>query len=104
MTEKSVQKSKLNEALEKANEAVKEMKKMGVSTKDAISEDFQALKDVFSDSNVAGKLREAKEYSVSKVKDASAIVDQNVKEKPYYYIGGAAVIGLLIGLLISRKS
>jgi len=104
MTEKSVQKNKLQTALESANEAVKEMKKMGENTKIAISEDFQSLKEVFAESNMAGKLRDAKEYSVTKVKDAGAFVDQNVKEKPYYYIGGAAIIGLLIGLLISRKN
>jgi ElaB/YqjD/DUF883 family membrane-anchored ribosome-binding protein len=104
MTEKAALNQKVKNALETANDAIKEMKKKGESTKIALSEDFQALKEVFSESNVAKKLSDAKEYSVTKVKDAGTYVDQNVREKPYYYIGGAALIGLLIGLLISRKN
>ena len=104
MTEKAALNQKVKNALETANSAIKEMKKKGQDTKIALSEDLQALKEVFAESHVASKLRDAKEYSVTKVKDAGTYVDQNVREKPYYYIGGAALIGLLFGLLISRKN
>ena len=102
--EKAALNQKVKDGLEKANNAIKELKKTGQDTKVALSEDFQALKEVFAETNVANKLRDAKEYSVTKVKDAGTYVDQNVREKPYYYIGGAALIGLLFGLLISRKN
>ena len=101
---------KLNDALKKADDAVKELKSMGENAKTAITEDFTALKDAFGDTNVAHRLAEAKEKvvsatgaSVEKVKEAGVKVDENVHDKPYYYIGGAAVIGFLLGVLVARK-
>jgi ElaB/YqjD/DUF883 family membrane-anchored ribosome-binding protein len=102
---------KLNEALKKADDAVKELKSMGENAKTALSEDYTALKDTIADTNVAHRLVEAKEKVVSvtgagveKVKVGASKVDENVREKPYYYIAGAAVIGLLLGVIISRKN
>lgn len=95
---------KLNAALKSANDAVKEMKKMGENTKIALSEDMKALKEAMADTNVAHRIVDAKDYSVGKVKEAGAYMDENVHEKPYHYIAGAAVVGLLLGVLIGRKS
>lgn len=54
--------------------------------------------------NVAQKFTDAKEYSVDKAKELGGKVDENVRERPYHYVLGAAVIGLLAGILIGRKS
>ena len=95
---------KLNSALQSANDAVKEMKKMGESTKIALTEDFKALGEAIGQTNVAHRIVDAKDYSVDKVKEAGAYMDENVHQKPYPFIAGAAVVGLLLGVLIGRKS
>ena len=102
---------KLNEALQKADDAVKELKAMGENAKIALSEDFTALKEAIVDTNVAKKIVDAKDKIVSatgagveKVKEGAAVVDDNVRANPYHYIGGALVVGFLLGLLIGRKN
>src|SRR3989339_226125 len=91
---------KLNAALRTANDAVKEMKKMGENTKIALTEDFKALSNAIAETNVAQRIVEAKDYSVGKVKEAGAVMDESVHQKPYHYIAGAALVGLLLGVLI----
>jgi ElaB/YqjD/DUF883 family membrane-anchored ribosome-binding protein len=95
---------KLNSALKSANDAVKEMKKMGENTKIALTEDFKALGDALSETNVVHRIVDAKDYSVDKVKECGAMMDENVHQKPYHYVAGAAVVGLLLGVLIGRKN
>ena len=102
---------KLNAALKKADDAVKELKSMGENAKVAISEDISSLKDVIVDTNVAHKLMEAKDKVISatgagveKVKEVGAKMDDNVHARPYHYIAGAAVAGLVLGILIGRKN
>jgi ElaB/YqjD/DUF883 family membrane-anchored ribosome-binding protein len=102
---------KLNEALKKADDAVKELKTMGESAKVALSEDYSSLKEAIVETNVAKKIVEAKDKIVSatgagveKVKESAAVVDENVRSNPYHYIGGALVVGFLLGLLIGRKN
>ena len=102
---------KLNAALKKADDAVKELKSMGENAKVAISEDISSLKDVIVETNVANKLMEAKDKVVSatgagveKVKEYGARMDDNVHARPYHYIAGAAVAGLVLGILIGRKN
>lgn len=102
--------TKLDDALRKADDAVKELKDMGENAKVALSDDFSALRDAIIDTNVAHRIGEAKDKiveatgnSVEKVKDASLKVDENIHEQPYYYVAGAAVIGLLLGVLIARR-
>ena len=95
---------KLNSALESANDAVQEMKKMGKNTKIALTEDFSALSEAIGQSNVAHRIVDARDYSVDRVKEAGAYMDENVHQKPYHYIAGAAVVGLLLGVLIGRKN
>ncbi len=101
---------KLNEALKKADDAVKELKAMGKNAKDALSEDFSSLKSVIADTNVAKRIVEAKDRiadvagtGVEKVKECGTKVDENVHDKPYYYIGGALLVGFLLGLLVGRR-
>lgn len=95
---------KLNAALKTANDAVQEMKKMGENTKIALTEDFKALADAVADTNVAHRIIDAKDYSVGKVKEAGAYMDESVHQRPYHFIAGAAIVGLLLGVLIGRKS
>ena len=102
---------KLNSALKKADDAVKELKAMGGNAKVAISEDITALKDVIVETNVAHKFIDAKnkvvsatEVSIDKVKEYGARMDDNVHARPYHYIAGAAVAGLVLGILIGRKN
>ena len=40
---------------------------------------------------------------VEKIKGLGAAMDKNVQIKPYHYIAGAAILGLALGVLISRK-
>ena len=77
---------------------------MGENAKVAISEDYSSLKEAIFDTNVAHKIAEAKEKvvsatnaSVDKVKECGAKMDENVHERPYHYIAGAAVAGLVLG-------
>ncbi len=102
---------KLNSALKKAEYAAKELKAMGTDAKIAISEDITALKDVIVETNVAHKLIDVKnkvvsatEAGIGKVKECGAKMDDNVHAKPYHYIAGAAVAGLVLGILIGRKN
>ena len=95
---------KLNAALKSANDAVGELKKMGKNTKIALTEDFKCLKDALGETNVAHRIIDAKDFSVGKVKEAGAVMDESVHDKPYHYIAGAALVGLLLGVIIGRKS
>ncbi len=95
---------KLDTALKTANEAVKELKRMGEDTKIALTEDLKALKEALGETNVAHRIVDAKDYSVAKVKEAGELMDESIRQKPYHYIGGAALLGLLLGVLIGRKS
>ena len=95
---------KLNSALKSANDAVQEMKKMGENTKIALTEDFKALGEAIGQTNVANRIIDAKDYSVGKAKECGAMMDENIHQKPYHYVAGAAVVGLLLGVLIGRKN
>lgn len=90
---------KLNEALKKADDAAKDLKKTGENVKSAITSDITALKGAFEKTNAAETLKTAKE----KAKEFGERMDENVNARPYHYIAGAAVAGLVLGLLIGRK-
>ncbi len=91
---------KLNKTLKQANDTIKEL---GGDAKIALTEDYTVLKDAIGTTKTAQKFIELKDTGIQKAKDVGTQVDDNVKEKPYHYIGGAAVIGLLVGILIGRK-
>ncbi len=101
---------KLNEALKKADDAVKDLKSMGENAKSAITEDATLLKEVLVETNVAKSLVKAKDKvvevagtSVDKAKELGEKMDENVHARPYHFIAGAAAAGLVIGILIGRK-
>jgi ElaB/YqjD/DUF883 family membrane-anchored ribosome-binding protein len=47
-------------------------------------------------------VKERQEVAVEKVKNVASAVDESVRQKPWHYIGGAALAGLLIGLFSRR--
>ncbi len=53
-------------------------------------------------STVYESLKDTKEKAVDKVKETGATVNESVHSHPWYYIGGAALIGLLAGLCFRR--
>jgi len=101
---------KIAEALKLLNEAAQE-KKSDVTS--MITDKYEALKQVIVDSEksvghafMRGEKRavdaalQAKDFGVRKAKE----VDEHVHDYPWPYIGGAAVVGLLIGYILGRKS
>ena len=45
----------------------------------------------------------AKEVSVEKAREIAGDVDKNVHQNPWAYIGGTAVVGLLLGYILGRN-
>lgn len=102
MTHTAVTTEKLDEALAHLNEAAKERRG-----------DLQKLlAEKYTD--LGSALGGAAHASADWVKEhgrevgevshlAATTVDHSVRKHPWYYVGGAAVGGLLIGLLIGRK-
>jgi len=47
-------------------------------------------------------LKEKQSQTANKIEDAKAGIDTSVHLHPWYYIGGAALCGLLAGLLLRK--
>jgi len=101
---------KIAEALKLLNEAAQE-KKSDVAG--MIADKYEALKQVIVASEksmgnafVRGEKRaveaalHAKDFGVRKAKE----VDEHVHDNPWPYIGGAAVVGILVGYILGRKN
>jgi ElaB protein len=101
---------KIAEALKLLNEAAQE-KKSDVTG--MISDKYEALKQAIVDSEksmghafVRGEKRaveaamQAKEFGIKKAKE----VDEHVHDNPWPYIGGAALVGILVGYILGRKN
>ena len=54
-------------------------------------------------SNMYNNLKEVKEEATEKISDTIHSVNDSVHTKPWYYIGGAALGGFLIGMLFHRR-
>ncbi|MEI6080400.1 MAG: DUF883 C-terminal domain-containing protein [bacterium] len=50
------------------------------------------------------KLKEAQEYSVNYTVDKAKTVDRSVRDRPWHYIGGAALVAALIGFIAGRNN
>jgi len=48
--------------------------------------------------------KKVQQEGVAKVKETAQTVNNHVHEKPWYYLAGAAIGGLLIGLICGRRS
>jgi ElaB/YqjD/DUF883 family membrane-anchored ribosome-binding protein len=102
MTHTAASTEKLDEALAHLNEAAKESRE---ELQTLLAEKYTDLKAALGGAAhtsadwAKGKGKEAGETA----KLAVSTVDDSVRKHPWYYIGGAALGGLLIGLLISGR-
>ena len=104
---------KIAEALKLLEEAAKQKKD---ELKSAMSDKYTHLKTVIveAESSLAKSLTDAKKHaievaahakdvSVEKAKEIAQDVDKNVHQNPWAYIGGTAVVGLLLGYILGRN-
>ncbi len=92
---------KLNEALAHLNEAAKERR---ADLQKLISEKYTDLGSAFGSAAGASAnwMKEQGREVGDTAKLAASTVDDSIRKHPWYYVGGAALGGLLIGLLIGR--
>ena len=104
---------KIAEALKLLEEAAQQKKS---ELKSAMSDKYTHLKSVIveAESSLVKSLADAKKYTIEaavhakdvSVEKACAIahdVDKNVHQNPWAYIGGTAVVGLLLGYILGRN-
>ena len=103
---------KISEALELLNEAAQGKKD---EVRDIISKKYKHLKECIVGSDIKHSLDSAKKsaaeaaakarnVSEEKVKELATQVDQNVHTNPWPYIGGVAVVALLLGYILGKKN
>lgn len=110
MTTATHSNEKIAEALKLLNEAAQE-KKSDVTS--MIADKYESLKQAIVDSEksvghafMRGERRaveaamQAKDFGVKKAKE----VDEHVHDNPWPYIGGAAIVGILVGYILGRKN
>lgn len=68
-------------------------------------EEFQAAKAKFERTlhNAKDDLVRLEETVVAKTREAAQVTDEYVKENPWKSVGVGAAVGLLVGMLISRR-
>ncbi|MDP3672600.1 MAG: DUF883 family protein [Telluria sp.] len=68
-------------------------------------EEFQAAKAKFERTlhNAKDDLVRLEETVVAKTREAAKVTDEYVKENPWKSVGVGAAVGLLVGMLISRR-
>ena len=104
---------KIAEALKLLEEAAREKKD---EMRSLVTNKYMHLKDAFRDTehHLAQSLSDAqkraveamihaKEVSTEKAKEVATCVDKDVHDRPWPYIGGAALTGLVLGLLIGHR-
>ncbi len=112
-TQQSVSDQKIEEALNLLSEAAREKKSelMGL-----ISDRYSDLKDAFfsgkssvgqaiSDTTrqYADRIRQASHMGQERARDMVAMLDENVHQSPWGYIGGVALGALILGFILGRK-
>ena len=88
MSNKHNEDKQLDQVLQLLIEASNEKK---VDLKDYVARLYENIKSV-------------EEEAANKVKDAASTVDNTVRDKPWIYIGAAAVGGFIIGLCCQKRS
>jgi ElaB/YqjD/DUF883 family membrane-anchored ribosome-binding protein len=109
----STNNEKIAEALALLEEAAKGKKD---ELKNLLSSKYASLKSTLVDAteNAAETLSsaqrrevaaliQAKEVITEKVKETATVVDDHVHTNPWPYIGGSAVVGLLVGFILGQK-
>ena len=101
MTHAAAGTEKLNEALAHLNEAARERRD---ELRTLLSEKYTDLKAAIGGAAGASAnwMKEGGREVGETAKLAASTVDHSLRKHPWYYVGGAAVGGLLIGLLIGR--
>ena len=93
---------RINEALELLNAVAHDRKAdLEAAIKDKYT-DFTSLMKTLG-GEVKSRAAERVEAGKQKVIDTAEDIDKRVHHNPWPYIGGAAVVGLLLGLLLNRS-
>lgn len=75
-----------------------QLKNVVVETEQSLAQQLAATKK-----RTLEAVSHAREVSEEKVKEVAHEVDRHVHEKPWPYIGGVAVVALLLGYILGRK-
>jgi ElaB/YqjD/DUF883 family membrane-anchored ribosome-binding protein len=102
MTHTTASTEKLNEALAHLNEAAKERRE---ELQKLLAEKYTDLRSAFGGAvNTSSDwVKEQGREVGDTAKLAASTVDHSVRKHPWYYVGGAAAVGLLIGLLVGHR-
>jgi len=101
--------SKITEAFELLNEAAKEKKD---EMSELMSDRYSHIKQAVLDGTIEGKkilerakhiAQEAIAEGTETVKKTAVVVDKNVRENPWKYLGGVAVASLVLGYFMGSK-
>jgi ElaB/YqjD/DUF883 family membrane-anchored ribosome-binding protein len=101
--------SKLTEALELLNEAAKEKRS---EMKELMTDKYEHIKQAVLKGTTQGKqildsAQHVSQETISEVeetiKKTAAKVDKSVRENPWPYIGGVAVVSLFLGCFMGSK-
>ena len=103
----------IDQALKLLDSAAKSHSK---EIKQKVVNDYQGLKDVISKSergddkrildyvsNLESTYRNLQNRTIDIARQASTKVDQTAHENPWYFVGGAAVAGSMLGLFIGNR-
>jgi ElaB/YqjD/DUF883 family membrane-anchored ribosome-binding protein len=93
---------RINEALELLNSVARDKK---AELQAAMENKYADLSSVVSSFANRMKSQAVEKYEVGKQKvvDVASDIDKSVHKNPWAYIGGAAVVGLVFGLLLGRS-
>lgn len=93
----------LDEALAHVNEAAKERRE---DVKRLVDEKYTDLRSAVGGAANASAdwAREQGREVGDKARLAARTVNRSVRTHPWYYVGGAAASGLLVGLLVGRRT
>ena len=104
---------KISEALKLLEEAAREKKDevrrlvsdKYVHLKNALGEAGHSMTESLESAEkcTLDAIRQAKEASVERIKNAGAAVDEQVHANPWPYIGGAALAAFICGYIVGRK-
>lgn len=101
MTQTAASTEKLNEALAHLNEAAKDRRE---ELQTLLAGKYTDLKAAFGGAAHASAdwMKEQGKEVGDTAKLAASTVDHSVRKHPWYYVGGAALGGLLLGFLLGR--
>lgn len=94
--------ARINEALDILNAVAKDKKAELQAAMQHKYTDLSSVLSAFSTS-VKAQATETFEAGKQKVEDVAGDIDKSVHRNPYAYIGGAALVGLVFGLLLGRS-